>query len=55
MALARALYSDRPVLILDEPTASLDPDAAELFWKTVRSVSEDKIIIIVTHNMEITA
>ena len=53
IALARALYSDRPVLILDEPTANLDPDAVELFWNMIRAVSEDKITIIVTHNMEI--
>ena len=53
IALARALYSRKPVLILDEPTANLDPDAVGLFWNTLRAVSADKIIIIVTHNMEI--
>ena len=49
----KEMYSDRPVLILDEPTANLDPDAVELFWNMIRAVSEDKITIIVTHNMEI--
>lgn len=50
IAIARALYSNKPIIILDEPTANLDPDAKNLFWNTINTISEQRIVIIVTHD-----
>lgn len=38
--LARALLRPRPLLLLDEPTASLDPDTATSMWRTLAEISK---------------
>lgn len=49
--LARALAQDTPVLLLDEPTASLDFGNQVLLWQTVRSlVAEGRTALICTHD-----
>jgi ATP-binding cassette subfamily B protein len=49
LALARAFYRDAPFVILDEPTASLDPAAeAELFTR-IRELFADRTVIIISH------
>ncbi len=49
VALARAFLRDAPILILDEPTASIDAKAeAEIFGKVDR-LSKDKTVIIISH------
>ncbi len=50
VALARLLISDRPVWILDEPTAGLDVRSCELFTTLAKSfVDDDGILIAATH------
>ncbi len=49
IALARALYRDASVLILDEPTASLDPDAEETVFRTIRGYCADRIVLLISH------
>lgn len=51
LAISRALYSNAFILILDEPTASLDPKAEDEIFKIVAESSKDKILIIVSHRM----
>jgi ATP-binding cassette subfamily B protein len=51
LAVSRALYSNAPILILDEPTAALDPKAEDEIFKIFTQVSKDKILIIVSHRM----
>lgn len=51
LALARALYKDAPVVILDEPTAALDPEAeAEIYARFNRMV-EGRTSIYISHRM----
>lgn len=49
VALARAFLRDAPVLILDEPTASIDAKAEAEIFNRVENLSKDKTIIIISH------
>jgi ABC-2 type transport system ATP-binding protein len=49
MHLARALIHDPEVVILDEPTIGLDPDAAVQLRKVVRSLVPEKTVLLTTH------
>jgi ABC-2 type transport system ATP-binding protein len=51
--IARALMHDPKVLLLDEPTTGLDPQARRLLWETLRSLhGRGLAIILTTHYME---
>jgi ABC-2 type transport system ATP-binding protein len=51
LGIARALVKQPSVLLLDEPTRSLDPAAAQSLWTLVRQLSQSGMtIIIATHN-----
>jgi len=53
LSLARALINDPDVLVMDEPTTGLDPQARHLIWERLRSlIGEGKTILITTHFME---
>lgn len=49
VALARALYRDAPILILDEPTAALDAEAEAELFKVYRELTRDKSSLLITH------
>lgn len=51
LALARVLYADAPVYILDEPTAALDPIAESEIYSLFREISRGKTTIFITHRM----
>ncbi|GAB6093584.1 thiol reductant ABC exporter subunit CydC [Furfurilactobacillus curtus] len=51
-ALARILLQDAPIIILDEPTVSLDPITEHELLNTVFDLLADKTIIWVTHHLE---
>ncbi|MEV7211982.1 thiol reductant ABC exporter subunit CydD [Kitasatospora cineracea] len=53
LALARALLADRPVLILDEPTAHLDPVTEAALLDTLRAL--DRTVLLITHRPALTA
>lgn len=55
LAIARAIYADTSVIILDEPTANLDIESINLFKETIQNLSKGKICIIVTHDNNITS
>jgi ABC-type bacteriocin/lantibiotic exporter with double-glycine peptidase domain len=47
--LARAWYHAAPVMLFDEPTASLDPDTEELFFQRLSEAATDRIILLISH------
>lgn len=49
LAIARALYSDCDVLIMDEPNSSLDSENSNLVMREVFELFNDKTIIMITH------
>jgi phosphate transport system ATP-binding protein len=52
LCIARALATDPEVLLLDEPTASLDPISSQKVEELLYELRKDMTIVIVTHNMQ---
>lgn len=54
LAFARALYRDGNILILDEPTAKLDPMAEDALYQNYAALSEQKTAIFISHRLSST-
>ncbi len=53
LAIARALVNDPQLVILDEPTTGLDPQARQLIWQRLRTLlNEGRTLILTTHYMD---
>jgi ATP-binding cassette, subfamily C, bacterial CydC len=52
LTVARALLADAPVLVLDEPTAHLDPDTAQALVEDVLTAARDHSVLLITHRPE---
>ena len=50
--IARALAKDCPAILCDEPTGNLDSKTSEDILRLLYEISQDKLVIIVTHNYE---
>ena len=51
LALARAFFSDAPVLVLDEPTAALDPRVEQELLVRVRALAGAKTVLLISHRL----
>lgn len=51
LALAKALYKDAPVLLLDEPTAALDPIAEQEMYLSYSKFAKDKSSVFISHRL----
>ncbi|HDR4910601.1 ABC transporter ATP-binding protein/permease [Bacillus cereus] len=52
LALLRAIVSNPTLIILDEPTAGLDPGNQELVWNMIEGIGRDVTRIVATHDVE---
>lgn len=51
LALSRTLYRDSSIIILDEPSSSLDPIAEKKLFEHIKSLGNDKIVIFTSHSL----
>ncbi|MDE8344538.1 MAG: ATP-binding cassette domain-containing protein, partial [Acidocella sp.] len=51
LALARALLSQAPILILDEPCAGLDAETERAFLATLNATAEGRTVVLITHRL----
>ncbi len=51
IALARVLYQDAPFIVLDEPTAALDPEAEAEVYTKFNDIVEDKTAVYISHRL----
>ena len=54
IAIARAVYRKTPIIIFDEPTSSLDPNAEFEIYNRFHSLSENRTVIYVSHRLSST-
>ncbi len=52
VAIARAIVKDTPIIVADEPTGNLDTKSAYEIIELLKNVAKDKLVVIVTHNIE---
>ena len=53
VAIARALANDPEILLCDEPTGALDTTTSVQIMELIKSVSKDRLVIMVTHNPQL--
>ena len=51
LSIARALVRDAPVLVLDEPTASLDAETERQVFANLRAWAAGRVVIVITHRL----
>lgn len=52
IALARTFLADAPIVVLDEPTAHLDPETAERLVDDALNATEGRTVLLITHRLE---
>ena len=55
VAIARALVNDPEIILADEPTGALDTHTSVQIMEILKSISKEKLIIMVTHNPDLAA
>ncbi len=51
LQIARALLRDAPILILDEPTAALDPETEAALLRSLRAAGRTRIVLVIAHRL----
>ena len=51
LLLARAIYKSAPIMLLDEPTAALDPIAESELYQKYNQISEGKTTVFISHRL----
>jgi ABC-type multidrug transport system fused ATPase/permease subunit len=51
LAIARAFLKDAPVLVLDEPTSSLDPESERLISEALERLARDRTVLVIAHRL----
>lgn len=54
LVLARALYKDAPLILLDEPTAALDPIAENEMYQKYGALTEGRTSVFISHRLSST-
>lgn len=54
IAISRAIYKDTPIIILDEPTAALDPRSEYEIYTQFNDLVKDKAVVFISHRMSST-
>lgn len=55
LSVANAIVGDPPIILLDEPSAGMDPEARRFMWSVVAKISQQakkSSVILTTHSME---
>lgn len=52
ISIARAILKDAPIIILDEATASVDPENEDLLQEAIEALTHDKTIIMIAHRLK---
>jgi ABC-type lipoprotein export system ATPase subunit/ABC-type antimicrobial peptide transport system permease subunit len=52
VAIARALIKNPNIILADEPTGALDSETSEELYKTLKEISSDKLVIVVSHDIQ---
>ena len=55
IAIARALLTEAPIIVLDEPTSALDPHNEQMITETLRELKRQRTIILVSHRLSTVA
>ena len=53
LSIARAMLTDKKIIILDEPTSALDTETGKKVIENVQECFKDKMLIIISHDQEI--
>jgi len=51
VAIARAFLKDAPVLVMDEPTSSLDPESERLIRAALERLARDRTVLVIAHRL----
>lgn len=51
LALARAILSDRKMIIFDEATSNIDVESEESIWQSIYELAEEKTILVISHRL----
>ena len=54
VCVAIALIGNPPIILLDEPSAGMDPEARRFMWSIVANIAQNKssAVVLTTHSME---